>query len=81
MLQIKYGIPNTEAPLLFGGPFVLAALASPSLGILIDKIGKRLYFSKCLCSNQGFIVLLCSGCLCLAMLLTALFPSCKHCYY
>jgi MFS family permease len=41
LIQKKYGLDSTDAGRLFGVPYLISAVASPLLGALIDKIGKR----------------------------------------
>jgi hypothetical protein len=45
MLEIKYGIEN-NASVIFGIPYIISACTSPFLGLLIDKIGKRVHLGK-----------------------------------
>jgi hypothetical protein len=46
MLQIKYGVSEESAPLVFGIPYIISACTSPFLGLLIDKIGRRVHLGK-----------------------------------
>lgn len=46
MLQVKYGVPQSQASLLFGIPYIISACSSPFLGLLIDKIGKRVHLGE-----------------------------------
>jgi len=41
LLQSKYGFTPEEAGYLFGIPYIMSAVSSPFLGLLIDKIGRR----------------------------------------
>ena len=41
LLQKKYGLSSKEAGSLFGIPYLISAFASPFLGFMIDRIGKR----------------------------------------
>lgn len=41
LLQQKYHFSETTAGYYFGIPYIISAISSPILGILIDKIGKR----------------------------------------
>ena len=41
LLQVKYHFDEKTAGFLFGVPYIISAVSSPLLGILIDKVGKR----------------------------------------
>lgn len=41
MLTDKYCVSKEMAPKIYGIPYIISACTSPFLGILIDKIGKR----------------------------------------
>ena len=41
MLEEKYCISTELAPKLYGIPYIISACTSPFLGLLVDKIGKR----------------------------------------
>jgi nitrate/nitrite transporter NarK len=41
LLQQKYGFDKITAGYLFGIPYIISAVTSPFLGLMIDKIGKR----------------------------------------
>lgn len=44
MLQTRFCISEQQAPKIYGIPYIISACSSPFLGILIDKIGKRVIF-------------------------------------
>ena len=44
MLQTKYSMDKDKANALFGIPYLISACASPFLGFLIDKVGRRVQF-------------------------------------
>ena len=41
LIQKKYNIDSTTAGKMFGVPYIISAILSPFLGILIDRIGRR----------------------------------------
>lgn len=48
MLVEKFGFSDKAAGALYSTPYLISAIASPFLGLLIDKVGKRAIFSKSL---------------------------------
>ena len=69
MLQTKYHFDDVTAGYMFGIPFIISAISSPFLGIMIDKIGKR-----ALLITLGSVILL-------AAYSTSMFmPECDQCY-
>lgn len=69
LLQTKYGFDNKTAGALFGVPYIISAIASPFLGLMIDKVGKRAFLC-CL-----------SSCVLIVAYTTSLFmPKCDKCY-
>lgn len=46
MLVIKYGYTEDEAATVVFLPYLMSPFLCPPLGILIDKVGKRVQFSK-----------------------------------
>ena len=47
MLQDRFGF-GSSAGTFYALPYIISGVMSPILGIVIDKIGKRALFSKCL---------------------------------
>lgn len=41
MLETKYCLSSTVAPKYYGIPYIISGVASPFLGYLVDKIGRR----------------------------------------
>jgi nitrate/nitrite transporter NarK len=41
MLQDRFGFSEATAGQLFGIPYTISACASPFLGFMIDRVGKR----------------------------------------
>lgn len=69
MLQTKYGLSEKVATKVFGIPYIISACTSPFLGLLIDKVGKRVH-----------LVILSSFLLLLAHVITMILPVCDGCY-
>ena len=69
MLQTKYHFDKITAGLLFGVPYIISAIASPFLGFLVDKIGKR-----------AFMMCVASSILTMAFLISLMMPECDKCY-
>lgn len=69
MLQRKYGFDKVTAGQLFGVPYVISAVASPFLGALIDKIGKR-----------AMLICLSSTILIIGFIASMMMPECHQCY-
>ena len=46
MLQKRFGFTKSGAALFYATPYLISAFASPILGLIIDKVGKRTLFSK-----------------------------------
>lgn len=44
MLTDRFGFTKDQAALWYTTPYMISAGASPFLGLLIDKIGKRAFF-------------------------------------
>jgi len=44
MLINRFGFTESQAALWYTTPYMISACASPFLGLLIDKIGKRAFF-------------------------------------
>lgn len=44
MLTVKYCISGDQAPKLYGIPYIISAISSPFLGLLCDKVGRRVRF-------------------------------------
>jgi len=46
MLEVKYCIPNdsNQAGKLYGIPYIISACTSPFLGLVVDKVGRRVIF-------------------------------------
>ena len=69
LLQTKYQFDNKTAGALFGVPYIISAVASPFLGLMIDKIGKRAF----LCCLSSVVLIVAYA--------TSLFmPACDKCY-
>ena len=43
ILDVKYGLDLTDADFLLSVPFIIAAVACPIIGFIVDKVGKRGY--------------------------------------
>uniref|UniRef100_A0A7S3CJD5 Lysosomal dipeptide transporter MFSD1 n=1 Tax=Strombidium rassoulzadegani TaxID=1082188 RepID=A0A7S3CJD5_9SPIT len=69
MLQTKYHFDKITAGFLFGVPYLISAVTSPFLGLLIDKVGKR-----------AFLLCLSSSVLILAFASSMMMPECNQCY-
>jgi nitrate/nitrite transporter NarK len=69
MLQKRFGFSEAEAGNLFGIPYIISAITSPFLGILIDKIGRR-----------GLMIILSSIILLVAHVINMIIPDCNKCY-
>ena len=69
MLQTKYGFDKITAGYLFGVPYIISACASPFLGLLIDKFGKRAF----LCCLSSVILII-------AYTSSMMMPECHKCY-
>jgi sugar phosphate permease len=69
MLQKRFGFSEADAGDYFGIPYIISAIASPFLGILIDKIGRR-----------GLMIILSSVILLTAHVINMLLPDCDQCY-
>lgn len=67
LLQDKFGFDEVQAGTLYGIPYFISAFASPILGIIIDKIGKRALF---IMTSSVFC--------CAACLITAALPNYDH---
>lgn len=46
MLYDRFGFTSSQAALVYATPYIISAVASPLLGLTIDKVGKRPMFSK-----------------------------------
>jgi len=46
MLVDKYGFNKDQAGFLYSTPYIISAVASPFLGLALDKLGRRAIFSK-----------------------------------
>lgn len=46
MLVKRFGFPKKQADAFYATPYYISAVASPILGIIIDKVGRRTLFSK-----------------------------------
>ena len=46
MLEEKYRIPHSVAPMIFGIPYWISAGIGPILGFIVDKVGHRVHLSK-----------------------------------
>ena len=46
MLETRFGYTKNQADWYYATPYIISAVASPILGLIIDKIGKRALFSK-----------------------------------
>ena len=44
MLVKKFGFSQADASLWYATPYIISAFASPVLGIVIDKVGRRALF-------------------------------------
>ena len=44
LCQQKYGLDSKEGGAMFGIPYLISAIASPFLGFVIDKLGRRALF-------------------------------------
>lgn len=44
MMQVKYCVTESKAGRYYSIPFFVAAIMSPFFGLLIDKIGKIIFF-------------------------------------
>ena len=69
LLQRKYGFDKIKAGYLFGIPYIISAIASPFLGAIIDKFGKR-----------AFLICLSSLMLIFAFGSSMMMPQCHQCY-
>jgi MFS family permease len=69
MLQTKYHFDKITAGYLFGIPYIMSAIASPFLGLIIDKIGKR-----------ALLTCFASATLILAFTSSMMMPECHQCY-
>lgn len=69
MLQNRFHFSESDAGDYFGIPYIISAITSPFLGILIDKIGRR-----------GLMIILSSVILFLAHLINMFLPDCDQCY-
>lgn len=69
LLQTKYHFDKITAGYLFGIPYIISAVTSPLLGILIDQVGKR-----------AFLICLSSALLILANLSSMSMPECDRCH-
>lgn len=67
-LQTKYKFDKITAGYYFGIPYIISAVSSPFLGLLIDKIGKR-----------GFMICLSSVILVVAFFMSMISPECHQC--
>ena len=56
MMVDRFGFTDNEASLWYETPYIISAVASPVLGIVIDKVGKRALF---ICLSSIFILLAC----------------------
>ena len=48
MLEERFGYGSSSGT-FYAIPYIISGICSPILGIIIDKVGKRALFSKCLC--------------------------------
>jgi MFS family permease len=69
LLQKKYGFDKVMAGYLFGVPYIISAIASPFLGALIDRFGKR-----------ALLICLSSLILIIAFTSSMMMPECHQCY-
>ena len=69
MLQTKYHFDKITAGYLFGVPYIISATASPFLGMLIDKVGKR-----------ALLTCVASATLTMAFTASLMMPECHQCY-
>lgn len=69
MLQDRFGFSEATAGQLFGIPYTISACLSPFLGLMIDKVGKRV-----------LLVILANFILLIAHLSNMFFDDCKECY-
>lgn len=69
VLQIRYGYDKVQAGLLFPMPYVVAAVASPIVGIVVDRFGHR---------NR--VSLLGSCFMILAHVIIIVTPDCNRCW-
>ena len=56
MLVKKFGFSQSDASLWYATPYIISAFASPVLGIVIDKVGRRALF---ICASSILILLAC----------------------
>ena len=56
MLVDKFGFTESEASLWYTTPYIISAFASPVLGLVIDKVGKRALF---ICASSLMILVAC----------------------
>jgi MFS family permease len=69
LLQTKYHFSTIQAGYLFGVPYIISAIASPFLGLLIDKFGKRALLS---CLSSFILIIGFSS--------SMMMPECDKCY-
>lgn len=69
LLQTKYHFDKITAGYLFGVPYIISACASPFLGLMIDKIGKRAF----LCCLSSVILII-------GFTTSMMMPDCDRCY-
>ena len=56
MLVAKFGFSEAEASLWYTTPYIISAFASPVLGLVIDKVGRRALF---ICASSLMILIAC----------------------